>query len=66
MASAELSPGAPSSFLVRALTSCGGKGRGGGSLSRELKAVSFTLTGRGREKGRLRGREEFSGLGGGA
>lgn len=62
MAPAVLSPVEPSSFLVRALTSWGE----GGNLSRELKAVQFTRTGRGRVKGRLRGPEESSGFGGGA
>nr|XP_023482802.1 recQ-mediated genome instability protein 1 isoform X2 [Equus caballus] len=58
MASAVLSPGAPSSFPVRALTSWGE----GKRLSRELKAVSFTLTGRGRERGVFEARRSFLGL----
>lgn len=60
MASAALSPGAPSSFLVRALTS--GRGEGGEKPLARTEGYPVHAHGEGAGKGRFQGRESLLGL----
>ncbi|XP_072877573.1 recQ-mediated genome instability protein 1 isoform X3 [Chlorocebus sabaeus] len=65
MASAVLSPGAPSSFLVRALTSWGEERLGGEPLARSNNCLVHAHR-EGPGKGRFPGPKESFGVGGGA
>lgn len=65
MASAVLSPGAPSSFLVRALTSWGEERLGGEPLARSNNCLVHAHR-EGQGKGRFPGLKESFGVGGGA
>lgn len=60
MASAVLSPGAPSSFLVRALTS--GRGEGGGKLLARTEGYPVHALWEGAGKGRFQGQRSLLGL----